>query len=232
MAFDLFIKNGLVIDPISKVHGKYDIAVDSGCVFSIHPSKEFGLENSAKNIIDARGCVVTPGLIDIHTHVFPNYTEIGIDADFVGVQQGVTTLVDAGSAGAVTFSKFIANVVEKNMTQVLAWINMKPHSISTDIYLENVNGPVYSLATTLSKFLALGISLDEVIATATMAPAAILRMSHEIGSLQVGRIADISILAMEDGVFEFIDSEKEVFTGHKLLQAKFAIKAGKVLKCR
>jgi dihydroorotase len=376
MAFDLFIKNGLVIDPISKVHGEYDIAVDSGRVFSIHPSNEFGIENSAKNIIDASGCLVTPGLIDIHTHVFSNDTEIGIDADLVGVQQGVTTLVDAGSAGATTFPKFIANAVEKNITQVLAWINIasvglcsgraelsdltkidtqgviemisqypiirgikvrmsssvlgtsglrpleiakdlsrrtglplmvhvgngppaladildildagdvvthafhgkkggilqgdeiilqarqalkrgvlfdvghgtssfsvqtmkkakrigiKPHSISTDIYLENVSGPVYSLATTVSKLLALDFSLEDVISAVTMAPAAILRMDHEIGSLQVGRMADISVLAIKDGVFEFVDSEKQTFTGKQLLQAKFAIKAGKVLKCK
>jgi dihydroorotase len=376
LAFDLFIKNGMVIDPISKVYGKYDIAVDSDRIFSIHPSKEFGLENSANNVIDASGCLVTPGLIDIHTHVFPHDTEIGIDADLVGVQQGVTTLVDAGSAGAATFPKFIANVVEKNITQVLAWINIasaglccgraelsdltkidtqsviqminqypiirgikvrmsssvlgtsgirpleiakdlsrraglplmvhvgngppeladildildagdvvthafhgkkggilqgdeillqarqalkrgvlfdvghgtssfsiqtmekakmvgiKPHSISTDIYLENVSGPVYSLATTMSKFLALEFSLVDVISAVTMTPAAILRMDHEIGSLQVGRMADISILTMEDGAFEFVDSEKQTFTGKQLLQTKFAIKAGKVLKCK
>jgi dihydroorotase len=376
MAFDLFIKNGIVIDPISKVHGKYDIAVDSGRVLSIYPSKEFGLEKSAKKIIDASGCLVTPGLIDIHTHVFHNDTELGIGADLVGVQQGVTTLVDAGSAGATTFPKFFANVVKQNATQVLAWINVagaglcsgraelsdlsmldthnvlemirqypiirgikvrmsssvvgasglrpleiakdlsrevrlplmvhigngppilgdildildagdvvthafhgkkggilqgeeilpqarralergvlfdvghgtssfsvqtmkkaqiagiKPYSISTDIYLENFNGPVYSLTTTLSKFLALDFSLDEIIAAVTMAPAAILKMDHEIGSLQVGRIADISVLSIEDGVFEFADSEKEVFMGHQLLRAKFTIKAGKVLKCK
>lgn len=376
MAFDLFIKNGLVIDPVSKVYGEYDVAIDSGRVFSILPSKEFGLENSAKNSIDARGCLVTPGLIDIHTHVFPHDTEIGIDADLVGVQQGVTTLVDAGSAGTAVFPKFIANVIEKNITQVLAWINVasvglcsgraelsdltkidtqsvlemigqypvirgikvrmsssvlgtsglrpleiakdlsrstglplmvhvgngppeladildlldagdvvthafhgkkggilqgdeillqarqaldrgvlfdvghgtssfsiqtmqkakimgiKPHSISTDIYLENVGGPVYSLATTMSKFLALDFPVEEVIAAVTMTPAAILGMDHEIGSLQVGRMADISILDRKDGVFEFVDSEKQTFSGKQLLQAKFAIKAGKVLKCK
>lgn len=376
MAFDLFIKNGLVIDPVSKVYGEYDVAIDSGRVFSILPSKEFGLENSAKNSIDARGCLVTPGLIDIHTHVFPHDTEIGIDADLVGVQQGVTTLVDAGSAGTAAFPKFIANVIEKNITQVLAWINVasvglcsgraelsdltkidtqsvlemigqypvirgikvrmsssvlgtsglrpleiakdlsrstglplmvhvgngppeladildlldagdvvthafhgkkggilqgdeillqarqaldrgvlfdvghgtssfsiqtmqkakimgiKPHSISTDIYWENVGGPVYSLATTMSKFLALDFPVEEVIAAVTMTPAAILGMDHEIGSLQVGRMADISILDSKDGVFEFVDSEKQTFSGKQLLQAKFAIKAGKVLKCK
>lgn len=376
MAFDLLIKNGLVIDPISKIYGEFDVAIDSGRVFSIHPSKEFGLENSAKNSIDARGCLVTPGLIDIHTHVFPHDTEIGIDADLVGVQQGVTTLVDAGSAGTATFPKFIANVIEKNITQVLAWINVasvglcsgraelsdltkidtqsviemicrypvirgikvrmsssvlgtsglrpleiakdlsrrtglplmvhvgngppeladildildagdvvthafhgkkggilqgdeillqarqalnrgvlfdvghgtssfsiqtmkkariigiKPHSISTDIYLENVSGPVYSLATTMSKFLALDFPVEEVIAAVTMAPAAILKMDHKIGSLQTGRMADISVLAIKDGTFEFIDSEKQTFAGKQLLQAKFAIKAGKVLKCK
>ena len=366
----------MVIDPSSKVHGKYDIAVDSGRIFSIHPSQEFGLENSAKNIIDANGCLVTPGLIDIHTHVFPHDTEIGIDADLVGVQQGVTTLVDAGSTGTATFPKFVATVVEKNITQVLAWINIasvglcsgraelsdltkidtqsviemisqysiirgikvrmsssvlgtsglrpleiakdlsrrtglplmvhvgngppeladildildagdvvthafhgkkggilqgdeillqarqalkrgvlfdvghgtssfsiktmekakmfgiKPYSISTDIYLENVSGPVFSLATTVSKLLALDFSLEDVISAVTMAPAAILRMDHEIGSIQAGRMADISILSIKDGIFEFIDSEKQNFAGKQLLQAEFAIKAGKVLKCK
>lgn len=376
MAFDLLIKNGMVIDPVSKIHRKYDIAVDAGRIFSIHRPEDFGLANSAKEMLDVQGSLVTPGLIDLHAHVFPGDTELGIDADLVGVQQGVTTLVDAGSAGAVTFPRFAKNVVEKNTTQVLAWINIagdglcsgrdelsdltkldkenvaerigqyplirgikvrmsssvlgnsgllplkiakklsrevglplmvhigngppelgdildildagdvlthafhgkkggifngdevlpevrqalkrgilfdvghgnssfsiqtlqkaqragiKPYSISTDIYLANFNGPVYSLTTTLSKFLAFDFSLDEVIAAATVAPAVILGMEHEIGSLQVGRIADISILTIEDGVFEFVDAENKSFKGRQLLQAKFTIKAGKVLKCR
>ena len=109
---------------------------------------------------------------------------------------------------------------------------IKPYSISTDIHLANINGPVYSLTTTLSKLLALQLSLNEVIAAATVVPASILRMEHEIGSLQVGRIADMSVLTMEEGVFEFVDAENEAFTGRQLLKAIFTIKAGKVLKCR
>ncbi|MGI1692074.1 amidohydrolase/deacetylase family metallohydrolase [Thermoanaerobacter uzonensis] len=376
MKIDLLVKNGYVIDPGNKMEGKFDIAIDNGKILGIYQPNTFS-EYSTENVLDVSDCIVVPGLIDLHVHVFPIKTILGISADHVGVNKGVTTVVDAGSTGVSCINSFIDEVVKKNITRVLLWINVAspglceglseladlknielekleevikehgqvirgikvrmsssvvknngikpleiakkfaqkvklplmvhignpppnlndilslleagdvvthafhgkkggildedgklileaenalkrgvlfdvghgtssfsfkvmkrardlgivPHTISTDIYLDNITGPVYSLVTTMTKFIALGYSLEEVIKATTSMPAKVLRMEHEIGSIKEGNIADISILKWDQSPIKLVDSEGEEIVAEKFLLPLYTIKSGKVLKC-
>lgn len=375
MILDLLIKSGTVIDPSSKSQEKQDVGVRDGKIVGLFKPGEIDSGASVKEIVDATGCFVTPGLIDIHTHVFEGETELGINADAVGIHQGVTTVVDAGSSGVDTFKDFLSKVVEINSTQVLAWINIArdglhsglselgnlenlapketadlirqneiirgikvrmsgsvvkesgikplhiakeaarearvpvlvhvgnappllgdildnlekndvvthafhgkpggildaqgrlipqawaalergvlfdvghgtssfsfktmmrakelnvlPYSISTDIYQKNFNGPVYSLTMTMSKILALGFTLEQVIEATTWSPAKLLGLQDRIGTLRVGTTADITILRLYDEIMEFTDSEGMILQGRKMLTTQNTIKSGRKVK--
>src|SRR5687767_3470439 len=98
MRFDLVIKGGRVLDPGERLDGDLDVAIDGGRIAAV----ERGIPaESAARTIDASGQVVTPGLVDLHTHIYPGATYWGIRPDPVAVATGVTTWVDAGSTGAM-----------------------------------------------------------------------------------------------------------------------------------
>ncbi|XOS93050.1 amidohydrolase family protein [Brevibacillus laterosporus] len=110
-------------------------------------------------------------------------------------------------------------------------VGVKPYTISTDIYRHNIDGPVHSLAMTMSKLLALGVSLDEVIEMSTLNPAKILQKEQEIGTLTEGTRADISLLRVKKESLQLTDSEEATLTTSSYLQPELTIKSGKVLKC-
>lgn len=103
----------------------------------------------------------------------------------------------------------------------------RPDTISSDLHRFNVAGPVHDLATTLSKFLLLGLSLDEVISLATAAPAAALRRGAELGSLAVGAEADITLLRLEEGRFGLTDSAGTTREARQRLVPAAVIRAGR-----
>jgi len=74
--------------------------------------------------IDASGLIVTPGLIDLHVHVYPGVSHFGIDADVHALAQGVTTVLDAGSSGADTFEGFRRYVINVSATRIFALLNI------------------------------------------------------------------------------------------------------------
>jgi dihydroorotase len=121
MRFDLLIKGGEVIDPAAGLSGRMDIAVNRNRIAAVESEIP---ADSAYRVIDASGQFVTPGLIDMHAHLYRNSTYWGIDADAVGSQCGVTTWLDAGSTGAVTFPGFREYVIEKSRTRIFALINI------------------------------------------------------------------------------------------------------------
>lgn len=82
---------------------------------------------------------------------------------------------------------------------------LKPFSISTDLHAGNINGPVWSMSTVMSKMLACGLSLDEVIQMSTINPGGVVA-SAEYGELQVGALANLTVFDIEEGCFEFTDS--------------------------
>jgi dihydroorotase len=324
MDYDRLIKGGTVVDPGEGLHGTLDVAIADGMIAALEADIP---ENRSRQVTDASGKLVTPGLIDLHTHIYWGATHLGIDPDPVCARTGVTTIVDAGSSNAHSFAGFRRFIAELAESRVYAFLHATPyprpgtdpiaharsnasatvqvieenrdtivgiklfvagnmvgdhglgllkvareiadrvelpimvhigfsppslpeilsllgrgdvvtHSfnghenrivddeghmrsevrdarergvildighgagsfsfdtaramvdqgqlpdiISTDLYAANVNGPVFDLPTTLSKFLALGMSLEEVISAATERPAALLPGNGELGKL-------------------------------------------------
>ena len=351
--YDLLLKGGRLIDATDFTDKAADIAFSDGKIAAVGENLSEAEATTVKNVT---GCLVTPGLIDLHTHVYWGGTSIGIDPVAYAAQSGTTTLVDAGTAGPGNFAGFRAHIIEQSAPRILAFLNIsfagiyafseevmvgecgdfrllnpdvclrvaeenrdlvvgikvrvgmsasdgrgvapldvalevadeldlpvmchldnpppnrievvtrlrpgdvlthcfkpfpgaparardgvvreeivqarergvlfdighgagsfgfvtaeamlangfQPDCISSDIHVLSINGPVYNQLVTLSKFLALGMSLMDVIGASTTGPArAIAR--PELGTLAVGTPGDVTILDLEKGAFEFVD---------------------------
>ena len=119
--YDLLIRGGTVVDPSQGLNGVRDIAMANGRVAAV----EEGIpESRAKEVVDARGLIVTPGLVDLHIHGYWGVTHYGIAPDTTSLSKGVTTAVDAGSAGARTFPAFRRYVIERSGTRLFALLNI------------------------------------------------------------------------------------------------------------
>lgn len=367
---DLLVKNGVFLDSFAGRAGKYTIGIKNDRIFGVYP--EGVLLPESKEVLDIDGNYITSGWIDLHTHVYPEKTSLGIDADTVGINQGVTTILDAGSSGYKTFPDFEENVIRKSNTRVLTWLNIAgkglcggrseladqddidikktvdliqstpcirgikvrmsssvlgksglmplkkarevskmvgrpllvhvgngppslgdifnvlekgdvvthafhgksggsfnesgeplsemlealkrgvyldighgtssfaflrmeqaiekgiwPDSISTDIYCSNYQGPVFSLACTVEKCLALGMPLATAIASVTARPAVMIGMP-ELGTVRAGSHADLTIFYLTNEQKKFMDAEGNIREGKTGIRMRGAIKSGKV----
>src|SRR6202790_3552114 len=101
MKYDLLIRHGEVIDPGAGLKGRLDVGVSGGKIVEVAPSLA---ESEARRTISARGLLVTPGLVDIHAHIFVNAHDMGGHTDHFCQASGVTTLCDPGSTGSATFA--------------------------------------------------------------------------------------------------------------------------------
>lgn len=118
---DLVLRGGRVVDPAQSRDGVFDIGIKDGKVAVVQ--KDLGDVAGAK-VINAKGKVVTPGLIDTHAHVYQYVTgKFGLNADLCGVRSGATTLVDQGGPSLMTIPGFRRYVVEPSKTRVLAFIS-------------------------------------------------------------------------------------------------------------
>jgi len=106
------------------------------------------------------------------------------------------------------------------------------HAISTDLHGANVKGPVFDMATTMSKFLHLGLTLPEVIRLSTQSPAQLIHRDHEIGTLETGREADITIFSLLDGEFAVTDAERQRETASQFLRVEHTVRAGNLVHSR
>ena len=106
-------------------------------------------------------------------------------------------------------------------------MNILPTTIGTDLFLTNINGPVFSLPVTMSRFLAVGLTLDQLIEMTTVNPARVLGEKHRRGSLEIGMPADVSVLEVVEGDFLFADGiAGKTFKGSHLLVPKLTLKSG------
>src|SRR5438876_7921702 len=118
-AWDLLVRGGTLIDPARSVAAKRDVAFSGGTVAAVAET----LTGQAIETIDATGGLVTPGLIDIHTHVY-RALSTGRHADQTSLANGVTTVVDAGSAGWMTLPGLRDYVIPAYRTRVYAFVHI------------------------------------------------------------------------------------------------------------
>lgn len=129
--FDTLIVDGEVVDPGAGLSGRLDVGISDGRVVAVAP----GLDRSrAARTIDASGQVVTPGLVDLHTHVYWGATYWGIEADPVAARSGVTTWLDVGSAGAYSFPGFRRYAAEASRARVFSLLNLSAIGLIAPTY--------------------------------------------------------------------------------------------------
>jgi dihydroorotase len=377
---DLVVRGGRMIDPASGVDEQLDIGVKYGRIVAVEPDLGAWIRSPVSEyppdvgtvVIDAAGKIVTPGLIDMHAHVYTGVCPLTVPADETSSRSGVTTIVSAGDAGAHTIEGFRHLVVNASRTRVLAFVHIStiglagwpegeavdlayldvekavraaienadfvigikvreqgiivgenglepvrraveagertglpvmvhigaapapladvidilragdivthcftpagnglvegnrlihaaeparekgiifdsghgfgsfdyaiaetafaagfwPDTISTDLHSLSASGPVGDLATTMSKFFNLGMPLPDVIRAATSRPAEVIGRLETIGSLRVGAVADITVLDMVSGEFEFADSSGAKRSATERLVVSHTIRAG------
>jgi dihydroorotase len=121
--YDLLFKNGHTIDPLNHIDGRMDVAIAGGKIAAVAPDIDPSL---AAKVVDVAGLYVTPGLIDIHVHVYHTREPEGLSvmADSHSFRSGVTTMVDAGTAGAKHFLHFKRTVMDLAKTRILAYVNI------------------------------------------------------------------------------------------------------------
>ena len=370
--YDLLLKNGTVIDPKNNLNARRDVAITGGKIAAVEDSIDAA---KAKKVIDVAGLYVAPGFIDLHVHVFygdgPSYSDGGLSVlpDAFSFRSGVTTMVDAGTAGSKNFEIFKKRIIDRSKTRVLSFVNIvgagmggtveqnqsdmdpallialakkypeiivgvktahyagpewtavdnavkagnganipvmvdfgafridRPHeelitkrlrpgdmythmylpavpmfdkegkvrqyllegrkrgvlfdaghgggsfvfryavpaiqqgfipdSISTDLHDSSMIGGMKDMTNVMSKFLNMGMSLEQVIRASTWHPARQIKRT-ELGNLSVGMTADVAVFSVQKGKFGFTDVYGAKLEGTQMITSELTFKAGKM----
>lgn len=142
--YEMVIAGGTVIDPANRLNRKMDVAIHEGKIVRV--AEKIAVAKECK-VVDATGLYVTPGLIDIHAHVYANTGiekelagETSFVPDGVAPRSGVTTIVDAGTSGWQNFEDFRKRIIDRSKTRVLAFVNIANRGMSGSKYEQDKNG--------------------------------------------------------------------------------------------
>ena len=155
-SYDIVIKGGHVVDAKNNIDAVMDVAIGHGKIIQVANNIDAKL---ATQVVDARGMYVTPGLIDLHAHVFfgtepDHYLSNGMAAvvpDGFTFRVGVTTVADAGGAGWKSFSTFKKNIIDNSQTRVLVFLNIVGEGMRGGAYEQNVNDMDAKLSALVAK---------------------------------------------------------------------------------
>jgi dihydroorotase len=173
-AYDVIVAGGHVVDPATKLSARADVAIRGGKLVRVGGTIDTA---SARQVIDARGCIVTPGLVDTHVHVYDGVAPLGIPPDANCIAKGVTTVLDGGSAGAHTFPGFRKYIINAASTRVYALLNISvtgqstfstanPHGELLDLHYVNASLAAQTIERNRDRLLGVKVRLTENIAGA------------------------------------------------------------------
>ena len=161
--YDLLIQGGRVIDPASRLSAMRDVAIAGGRIAKV-------AENippaQARQVYSAAGKLVTPGLIDMHTHVYRYAINLSVDSDIVGFQNGVSTVLDCGSTGATSFMGLRRYVMEGAQTRIYALLNISSIGliVTNEIYLDpamiNTRAAINTIANNRDRLLGVKVRIN------------------------------------------------------------------------
>jgi dihydroorotase len=140
--YDIVLRGGHVIDPRNGLSAVRDVAIASGTIAAVQDHID---PDTAAEVVDVSGLYVTPGLVDIHVHVYAGTGEArsyagdnSVYPDGFTFRAGVTTVADAGSSGWRNFDDFKARVIERSRTRVLALLNIVGHGMRGDAFEQDL----------------------------------------------------------------------------------------------
>jgi dihydroorotase len=196
-------------------------AVEAGTLANIPVMVDFGANKTERPVAELVTKKLRPG--DIYTHVYSGLRNELLDTGKVnpglweGRKRGV--LFDVGHGGGSFAWRVAVPAIQEGF---------KPDSISTDLHIGSMNAGMKDMLNVMSKFLALGLSLDEVVKLSTWNPAREIKQEG-LGHLSVGAMADVAVLSLEKGKFGFVDSFGGRQRGTQKLVCEMTVKDGKVV---
>jgi len=210
--YDLLLKGGHMIDPKNKIDGNMDLAITAGKIAQVAPSIP---ATDAKKVIDVTGLIVTPGIVDMHVHVFwgtdPNSylanAHDGLPPDAFSFRAGVTTMVDCGSAGWRNFRQFKEQTIDRSQTRILAFINVVGTGMVSRYDEQNVDDMSPLMTSNMIKKLYPGIIVG-------------IKSAHYWGdftsvdkALEGGKLANVPVI-VDFGEHDPPNSIEELFMKH------------------
>lgn len=127
--YDVVVRGGRVIDPAQGIDAILDVAIAGHTIAAVGPDLAAG---GTREVVEAAGLLVTPGMVDLHTHVFWGVPPLGVEPDPHCLARGVTTAVDAGSAGAATFPAFRRYIIDVSATRIVAMLHISSIGMARD----------------------------------------------------------------------------------------------------
>ena len=127
--YDVVVRGGRVIDPAQGLDAVLDVAIEGQRIAALGPDLT---EGGTREVLDAAGLLVTPGMVDLHTHVYWGVPPLGVEPDPHCLARGVTTAVDAGSAGAATFPAFRRYIIDVSATRIVAMLHISSIGMARD----------------------------------------------------------------------------------------------------